>query len=317
MHVNSQMFAAITAATFVALSACAPTDVGGEAAGSASPAASADAAAPAQAEGVHPFRIGALQAWALKDGGMDVPNDNKVFGVGLTPEPVAEVLRAANVPDDKLSLSIQPLLVKTGDRMVLMDAGAGAAYGPAGGALPARLQAAGIDPASVTDVVISHSHGDHVVGLVGVDGALTFPNARVHIAEAEWAFMKTNPKLASVVTAVTPKVAVVQPGAAVAPGVTTFAIAGHTPGHMGVEIASGGERLTYVGDTVHHYVVSLAKPEWRIQFDTDAPTAQASRQALLQRLADQRAKVYAVHFPFPGIGYVRAQGDGFVWEPAA
>lgn len=277
------------------------------------------AAAPAAAapEGVHAFKAGGLDAWALKDGGMDVPNDNKVFGVGRTPEEVAKVLTAAGTPGDKLALSIQPLLVRTGDRLVLLDAGAGNAFGPAGGRLPQSLQAAGFTPDQITDVVISHSHGDHVVGLIKPDGSLTFPNATVRMAAAEWAFLKKDAQMAALVKAIGPKVATFQPGAEIAPGLKTFAIKGHTPGHVGVDVGTGADAIRYVGDTVHHFVVSVARPEWRVAFDTDAPTSEASRRALLEDAAANNRRLYAVHFPYPGVGAVQKDGEGFRWVPAS
>lgn len=298
--------AAITAALGAA--ACSPP---ADNTSAAAPAADAPAAHP----DVHRFTVGALDLIALREGGMNVPNDNAVFGVGLTPAAVSEVLTAAGQPGDTLALSIQPLLVRTGDRLVLLDAGAGASMGAGAGKLPASLSAAGIQPSQITDVVISHSHPDHIAGLVGADGALTFPNARVHIAAAEWTFLKANPQLAALVTAIESKVVQIQPGAVIAPGVTTIAINGHTPGHIGVEVASNGEKLLYVADTVHNHIVSVQRPEWRTVFDNDTPTAQASRRAVLQRAVDENLLVYAVHFPFPGVGRVTKQGETFAWAP--
>jgi glyoxylase-like metal-dependent hydrolase (beta-lactamase superfamily II) len=146
--------------------------------------------------------------------------------------------------------------------------------------------------------------------------ALAFPNARIHIAAAEWEDLKAKPDQSALIRTIGSKVNTIEPGAEVAPGLTTFAIRGHTPGHMGVEIASGGQRLIYIGDTAHHYVVSLARPEWAVVFDDDAATAQASRRALLQRAVDEKLQVFAPHFPYPGLGTVRRDGEGFAWTPA-
>src|SRR5690606_25681542 len=121
-----------------------------------------------------PFTIGALSAVALRDGALELPNDNKVFGVGHTPEEVAALLRSAGAPADKLHLSIQPLLVKTRDRVLLFDAGAGANFGPSAGKLRASLETAGVAPETVTDIFISHVHGDHVGGLIDAQGASVF-----------------------------------------------------------------------------------------------------------------------------------------------
>ncbi len=312
-------FALLAASLAVAmLSACTKHEPAAPAA--APPAASTAApAAPAQPSAeadTFGFRIGALDAVALRDGTIDVANDGKTFGVGQSTDAVAALLAAAGQPTDALHLSIQPLLVRSGARVLLFDTGAADASWARAGRLPASLRAAGVEPAQVTDVLVSHAHPDHVGGLLARDGALAFPNAAIHLSAPEWDALKADAGAAALVAAITPKVATFAPGAEVVPGVVTAVdVAGHTKGHSAYEIASGGERLLYLGDAAHHYVVSVQRPEWTVQYDQDAPRAQASRRALLQRAADGNLRVYSVHFPFPGIGHVKAQGEGFVWVP--
>jgi glyoxylase-like metal-dependent hydrolase (beta-lactamase superfamily II) len=123
-------------------------------------------------------------------------------------------------------------------------------------------------------------------------------------------------KHAALIDAITPKIVAFTPGADIIAGaVKAVEIRGHTPGHSGYLITSGPSSLLYVGDTMHHFVVSVRKPDWTIQFDADAPTAQASRRALLGQSAESRQRIYAVHFPFPGLGTVEPKDDGFVWVP--
>lgn len=281
-------------------------------------------AAATQSEDIRAFRIGEFAATALRDGGIDVANDGKTIGVGHTPEEVTELLTSAGAPTDMLHLSIQPLVVKTQDHTLLFDTGAGSAFGESAGHLSASMTAAGIDPASVTDVFISHAHGDHVGGLVNTQGTLAFRNATIHISAPEWAFLKSmtaknapNFGIAqydALIAAITPKVAEFAPGADIIPGVVkAVEIRGHTPGHSGYMITSGDESLLYMGDTMHHFVVSVQRPDWTIQFDSDAPTAQSSRKALLARSAESGQRIYAVHFPFPGLGKFERRGDEFVW----
>ena len=168
----------------------------------------------------------------------------------------------------------------------------------------------------MTDIFISHAHGDHVGGLLAAGGTPAFPGATVHMSTAEWAAMQGADNLAPIVAAITPKVATFEPGAELVPGtVTAVPIEGHTPGHSAYDIVSGDAHLLYIGDAVHHHVVSVQRPEWTVQFDGDAPLAEASRRAVLQRAADQRLRIYAVHFPFPGLGRIEARGDGFAWVP--
>jgi len=204
--------------------------------------------------------------------------------------------------------------------VMLFDTGVGSKGGENGGRLPASMAAAGVDPASVTDIFISHTHGDHVGGLLKADGALAFPNARVHMSAPEWAWLQDQAKqsetAAALVKAIAPKVASFAPGAEILPGlVKAVEIRGHTPGHSGYRITSGDSSLLYAGDAMHHYVVSVREPDWPIQFDGDKPVAAASRRALLDQSAKTGQRLYLVHFPFPGLGTVKAEGNGFAWVP--
>jgi glyoxylase-like metal-dependent hydrolase (beta-lactamase superfamily II) len=279
----------------------------------------APAAAPVpsvQAEAVHRFKIGRLDAAALLDGTITTPNDGKTFGLGRPTSEVAAALKAAGLPQDRIELDLQPLLVRSSTRVMLFDTGAGKADFAQAGRLQDSLRTAGATPAEVTDIFISHAHPDHVGGLLTADGQLAFPEATIHISEPEWDALKADPGQRALVAAILPKVAPFRPGAVILPDlVTAVEVKGHTPGHSAYEIVSGADRLIYIGDTAHHSVISVQKPDWLIQFDHDGKTAAASRRAFLQRAADENLRLYAVHFPFPGLGRVKAAGDAFVWVP--
>lgn len=290
----------------LAATACSPRATRSPAASEAIEATSAD---------VHRFRIGALDAFALKDGYIRVPNDGKVVGLGQPPAAIAALLTAAGLPTDTIEFSIEPLLVKSGTRTMLFDTGAGSASFAVAGRLPGSLRSAGVSPAQVTDVFISHAHPDHVGGLVGAGGGLAFPNAVIHLSAPEWESMKSRAELAPMVAAITSKVATFRPGALVVQGVTAVPIAGHTPGHTGYEISSNGETLFFIGDAAHHSILSVQRPDWTIAFDEDQPSARISRRAVLQRAAEQDRLIYASHFPFPGLGHIRRRGDTFAWVP--
>lgn len=301
-------------AIFAVLGGCSKTAEEPAPATAMPPPAPATESPPAASRETGTFRIGEFQAVALRDGDLELPNDNKVFGVGRTPAEVAAVLSAAGLPTDKLKLDIHPLLVKTPDRVLLFDTGAGNNFGPGAGKLSGSLAAAGVDPQSVTDIFISHSHGDHVGGLVNAEGNLVFPNASIHLSKAEWAYMSGLDHYKAIVPVLAAKVGAFAPGAELIPGVVTAVdIKGHTPGHSGYRITSGSDSLLYVGDSMHHFVVSVQKPEWTCGFDGDAATASASRAALISQLATSGERVYAVHFPFPGLGKMEKRGGGIVW----
>ena len=291
------------------LAACSP-------ASEEAPPAEADGAAtptiaPFQAgANVSPFAIGSLQAAALKDAAFSPANDNQTLAINVSKAEVDALLTAEGLATDVLELSVQPLIVRTADRVLLFDTG----NGPSG-MLSASMATAGVEAGAVTDIFISHSHGDHVGGLVGANG-LAFPNAAIHISANEWAAMQADASLATLVTTVTPRVATFEPGAELVPGVVTAVdIQGHTPGHSGYLITSGQESLLYIGDTMHHYVISVQRPDWTIAFDGDAPLAQESRRAVLSSSAASGQRIYAVHFPFPGLGGFEDRAGTFVWVP--
>lgn len=292
----------------LALAACSPpaAEKAAETPGAA-PAASTQAANEAFA-----FKIGALDAYALQDGSLSVPNNGEVLAIGEAKADVDALLTANGLPTDTLGLSIQPLLFKMGDKVVLFDTGAGGQMGTEGKLLTS-LTAAGVQPGQVTDILISHAHGDHVGGLVNGEGQLVFPNATIRMTTDEWDALKADPTMTALVTALTPKVQTFAAGAEVLPGVTAVDIQGHTPGHTGYQIASGNEGLLYIGDTMHHSVISVQRPDWTIQFDGRADVAEASRRALLERAASENQRLYAVHFPYPGLGRIERRADDFVW----
>ena len=267
---------------------------------------------PTASPDVHPFTIGALQAAALKDG--DIVLENVAGQSPWTDNAgVAEVLRRTG--DPKIHLSIQPLLIRGDDKVVLIDTGAGGAMGTAN-KLPASLAAAGVQPAQVTDILISHGHGDHMGGLVA-NGALVYPNAAIRMSAAEWTAVQADPELAALIPVITPKVQTFEPGEQVTPSITAVALQGHTPGHTGYEIVSGDDRLLYFGDALHSSVISVERPDFVNGWDKDSDAAIATRFALLGRGATQSLRTYGVHFPFPGLGTFRRQADGFVWVPEA
>ncbi len=291
------------------LAACSPASQ------DAPPAEGGAAATPTLApfrpgENVFPFEIGSLRAAALKDAAFSPANDNRTLAVNQTKAEVDALLSAEGLPTDVLELSVQPLIVRTTDRVLLFDTG----NAPSSGTLSASMATAGVEAGAVTDVFISHSHGDHVGGLVDANGGLAFPNAAIHISSNEWAAMQANAALAALVTTVTPRVAPFEPGAELVPGVVRAVdIQGHTPGHSGYLITSGQASLLYIGDTMHHFVISVQRPDWTIAFDGNAPLAQESRKAVLSSSSASGQRVYAVHFPFPGLGRFETRGETFLW----
>ncbi|TPG43584.1 MBL fold metallo-hydrolase [Sphingomonas koreensis] len=277
-------------------------------------AAPALAAPKPVAPAATPIKLGAYRLYALRDMLNVLPNDTKVFGIGKTPQAVAAVLHAASAPTDQIALGVDALLVRMPGHIVLIDTGLGPKVG---GVLMQSLAKAGVTPAMVTDVLITHSHGDHVGGLVTADGRSAFPKATIRLSAAEWAYMKGNDAAADIVKAVAGQVKPFAPGRAVLPGITPVALPGHTPGHVGYQIMSAGQRLMDIGDSAHSSIVSLAEPAWPIGYDGDKPQGEATRERLLKQLAVSHERLFAPHFPYPGVGRVVVRGNGYAFTPDA
>jgi glyoxylase-like metal-dependent hydrolase (beta-lactamase superfamily II) len=272
------------------------------------------------------FKIGSYSAVALKDGALEMPNDGKSFVVGQSNETVGAALKQGGAPADHFEFSIQPLLVHAGMHVLLFDAGVGNWYGDIGGKLPDSMKAAGEKPASVTDVYISHAHGDHIGGLITPFGALAFPNATIHMSAPEWKWLSNLTAdqaksmaiqhVSAFVSTVKPKVVPFEPGAVLLPGVVkAVALKGHTPGHSGYLIGSGPDSVLVFGDAMHSFVISVGKPSWQIAFDSDQQLGSATRVILVNDSVATGQRLYSEHFPFPGLGKIVGTKDGAVWRP--
>lgn len=260
------------------------------------------------------FQIGTIAVTSLSDTQYVLPNDGKIFGVGAGAEAVAKVLSAANAPTEVISLPVDALLVHDGKRVVLIDSGLGPKLK---GSLIASLALVGVKPADVTDVLITHPHPDHIGGLIAADGRQAFPKAKIHFSAPDWKQLSTQADQADLVKAIQAQVVSFEPGSRITSSITSVALPGHTPGHVGYRIVSGNDSLLDVGDVAHSSIISLAEPDWGMGFDQDGDLAKSTRRHELGELTKSQQLIFAPHFPYPGIGTVEASGEGFKWKSAS
>ncbi|MGY1796403.1 MBL fold metallo-hydrolase [Geodermatophilus sp. SYSU D00525] len=229
--------------------------------------------------------------------------------------------------DDAAWLPIGCFVVRTGGRVVLVDAGMGpeAQSLPdrmllVGGQLPTGLRALGVHPDDVTDVVCTHLHADHVGWLFGPGGEPVFPGATIWFGAADGAHFVDGPgEMAGHVRtgfrrwAGTARLRPLTGDATVTPGVEAVLTPGHTPGHLAVSVTSGDERLVLLGDAIT-CPVQLAEPGWRSMGDVDAALADRTRRRLWQVLGEEGTSGVGAHFPQLARGRVTRSGGR--WEQA-
>lgn len=303
---------------------------------SATLASAAFAAAPlakTQSPGVHRIKFGAFQLTALYDGLWPVKIDEN-FVRNASNADVDAALRAAFLAPGILPVSFTALLVNTGTKLVLIDTGTAGQIVDSAGTLLDNLAVAGIKPAMIDTVLISHFHPDHINGLKDKDGNKIFPNAEIAVPDVEWDFWMNDANMSGVSPVIrryflnarrifgdiAREVRRFKPGAEVASGIASIAAFGHTPGHVAFSVSSGNESMLILSDSARNPYLFVRHPEWQPSFDMDGPTAVATRRRLLDQAAADRMLVHGYHFPFPATGHIARTASGYeliptLWRP--
>ncbi|HSZ54197.1 MAG TPA: MBL fold metallo-hydrolase [Tepidisphaeraceae bacterium] len=277
--------------------------------------------------GFYRFKLGTIEITVISDGTLAFPAETLW---GDRADDARGLLTSTFQPSSPVGLQINTILVNTGDKLVLIDAGCGVdKFQNTTGGLIGNLAAAGYAPGDIDIILFTHLHFDHLWGISDHENAsLLFPSAEFVARETEVAFWsapdlvgKLSPAQKPLVTQAnlklaSPRLHLIKAGAEVAPGVTTFDTPGHTPGHISVHISSGSEEMLLTGDVVVNSAVSFLHPEWPFGFDLDVPLATKSRMAFLDRAAADKTLVGSYHLPFPGFGHVVREESGYRWLPA-
>lgn len=264
------------------------------------------------------FKVGDAEMIAVLDTSFQLPLT--IFNAEGTEEETAEFLADLLIPvqESTIRSSVVNLVMINGDTIALFDTG----NGPGAGKLVPTLDALGITTDTVTDILVSHWHPDHTNGL-SIDGELVYPNAQVHVTQADFDLLQSGAEFAAGAAAKlqpavdADQVTTFAPGDDVISGVTAIGTPGHTPGHTSWMIENSGSQLLHFVDSVINAYISPANPTWVVGFDADGQVAVESRQMILDMAAADAIPTIGYHFPFPGTGYVRPDGDVYEFVPFA
>lgn len=281
--------------------------------------------------GYHRYNVGSIEVTALYDGVWERAHDPG-FIKNASVDQTKAALAAAGLPTEFVPVPFTPNLVKTGGKLVLVDTGTGGQTGgPKAGLMMKHLAAAGVDPAAINVILISHFHGDHISGLVtkAPENRVVFPNAEIFVPAVEYAFWadpnidrlpEARRPLAKRVQEVFPllkdKLHQFEGDKELLPGIRPIASHGHTPGHTSFHISSGSDQLIILGDVTNIPALFVRNPGWQAVFDQDAAMAEETRRKLFDRIVADKTMVAGYHFPFPAAGRIARDGDGYAFIAA-
>lgn len=275
--------------------------------------------------GIHHVKLGEITVTALNDGQFDA---DVAWLIGI-PAAEAEALLRDSFRVLPPRITVTCFLLRTGGRHILVDIGAGALMGHVNGAAKRRLAALGIAPGSIDTVLITHAHSDHIGGLVNPDGGSAFPNAEVVISAAEtgyWLNHEVRAKalesgksdfdlVQQILAPYSNRMRLIEDGQEVLPGIAAVHLPGHTPGHTGWRVASGGEALLICGDIIHLPAIQFGRPDVGMVFDNDVVLGCMTRARAMEMAATERLLLAGMHLDFPTFGHVRRAGAGYAFEP--
>jgi len=271
------------------------------------------------------FQVGSFSCIAIQDDAPPYPVG--MFLTNLAKERYEPVLLQRGEDPQYIDLPYTCLFINTGRERLLVDTG----IGPTQGKLLPLLRAAGIEPHEIGTVILSHGHPDHVGGNLNEAGQPAFPNARYVMFRKEWDFWMSNPSLAELpvdesfkkgmlasaqknLPGVQAQLNLVDPDTEIVPGIMAIAAFGHSPGQMGLDISSAGQRLLFVADAIV-LPLHLEYPETIGMTDHLPSQMVETRIRLLEKAVREKSLVSTSHFAFPGVGRVAPKGESWQWQP--
>lgn len=268
----------------------------------------------------HRLMVGDYEVTVLSDG------KNQLAAMKLLqgdPSRIADALKSGFL-GEQVETSHNSFLINTGEKLVLIDAGAGTLLGPHTGKLISNLRAAGYWPEQVDELYLTHMHTDHIGGLMsGKERSFKSAVVRANKRDTDYWLSEENMRAApaeakrffeAAVASLSPyreagKLETFEGAADLIPGIRARPAYGHTPGHTMFEVESKGEKLLLWGDIVHVAAVQFADPTVTIGYDADQAEAEREPWRVFDDAASNRYMIGGAHLPFPGLGHVRDNGD--------
>jgi glyoxylase-like metal-dependent hydrolase (beta-lactamase superfamily II) len=293
---------------------------------------------PGRCRMIHSWRIGDAIVTSLVEyvGPTHAPEATfPAFDPDIFTKREAELQPGAWYPGiGRFTISIQIWILKRGGEVVIIDTGVGnrkvrpaARMHMLNTLVPQWLAAAGAGPESVTDVLMTHLHADHIGWNTTLDGqrwAPTFPKARYFLPKKDYDYFKrlshSQASDTSFADSLTPifdagLTTFVDKSSELPGGLEPADAFGHTPGQMNYWLSSKGEVGVFSADVFHH-PVQILNPTWNTAFCVLPDQAIATRAEVLAKAASSSALIMPCHFPAPHTGYVRKDGDVYRFKPA-
>lgn len=284
------------------------------------------------AQGFAKFKVGDWSVTTLYDGVWEKAHD-AAFVKNASIDDVKGSLKAAGLSDAFVPITFTVTVVEKGGQTMMFDSGTGGqAGGPKAGLMAKQsMKAAGIDPAKISKIFVTHFHPDHIFGLMAKDSnAQTFPNAQIVVPAAEYKFWsdpaliaklpEARRGLAQRIQATMPtwkNLSQVADNTEGAPGIKAINTNGHTPGHTSYELASGNSKLIVTGDVTNIPALFIKNPGWHAAFDQDAKLAETNRRALFETAVKEGSTLTGYHWGMPGAGVIKKDGSGYALVPVA
>jgi glyoxylase-like metal-dependent hydrolase (beta-lactamase superfamily II) len=276
-------------------------------------------------------KLGDMEIIALNDGVLRRPLAAE-FVKNAPLEQVQELLKSQSLPTEYIDIPFTAFLIVAGGRKILMDTGFADNGPPTTGRLLANLAAAGLKAEDIDTVVISHYHGDHINGVRNKAGQLVFPKAKIMVPTVEHAFWMDDARMNAAPEAMkgafqnarrvfgglsAEQLIQFEPGKEIAPGISSVAAFGHTPGHTLFTVQSKGEKFAYVADLTNIPQLFARSPDWAVQFDMNAEAARDTRRKMFEMIVNEKMMAGGFHFPFPAFGKIDKLGSGYDFKPVA